>query len=81
MILKNASTVLCVRSECPVDAIVSEDDLTDEQRDFLEINEKYSAKWPVITSMKDAPEDADDWKDVKDKRTITLKPDPRIKSD
>ena len=55
-------------TECPVDAIVSEDDLIDEQREFLEINEKYSAKWPVITSMKAAPEDADDWKNVKDKR-------------
>ena len=55
-------------TECPVEAIVSEDDVTDEQRDFLKINEKYSALWPVITSMKAAPEDADDWRNVKDKR-------------
>lgn len=55
-------------SECPVDAIVSEDDLSDDQRDFLELNEKYSAKWPVITSIKPAPDDAKEWEDVKEKR-------------
>ena len=54
-------------TECPVEAIVSEDDLSDDQQKFLELNEKYSAKWPVITSMKPAPEDAKQWEDVKDK--------------
>ncbi len=54
-------------TECPVEAIVSEDDLSDDQQEFLELNEKYSAKWPVITSMKPAPEDAKQWEDVKDK--------------
>ena len=55
-------------TECPVDAIVSEDDLSEDQRDFLEINEKYSVKWPVITSMKPAPKDAKEWESIKDKR-------------
>ena len=54
-------------TECPVEAIVSEDDLSDDQQEFLELNEKYSAKWPVITSMKPAPDDAKQWEDVKDK--------------
>jgi ferredoxin len=53
--------------ECPVDAIVSEDDITDDQRPFLEINADLSAKWPNITEKKDAPEDASSWEDVKDK--------------
>ena len=32
---------LCV-AECPVDAIYSEDDLPDDQKDFLEINARLS---------------------------------------
>jgi len=55
-------------TECPVDAIVSEDDLTEEQHDFLEINERFSAKWPVITMIKPAPEDAKEWESVENKR-------------
>ena len=54
--------------ECPVNAIVSEDDLPEDQADFLEINEELSAQWPVLTVRKDAPEYADDWEDVSDKR-------------
>ncbi len=57
-------------TECPVNAIVSEDDLTDEQKEFLELNEKFSAMWPVITSIKPAPDDADSWKEVKEKKHL-----------
>ena len=53
--------------ECPVDAILSEDDLSEDQEKFLQINEELSAKWPVIVEMKDPPEDADNWREVKDK--------------
>ena len=53
--------------ECPVDAILSEDDLSEDQEKFLQINEELSAKWPVIVEMKDPPEDADNWRAVKDK--------------
>ena len=55
-------------TECPVEAIVSEDDLAEDQHDFLEINERFSAKWPVITSIKTAPDDAKDWETVENKR-------------
>ena len=55
-------------TECPVEAIVSEDDLAENQHDFLEINERFSAKWPVITSIKPAPDDAKDWETVENKR-------------
>ncbi len=53
--------------ECPVEAIYGEDDLPDDQEQYLEINERYAKTWPVITEMKPAPGDADEWKDVKDK--------------
>lgn len=53
--------------ECPVNAIVSEDDLTEDQKQFLQINAELSSAWPNITEKKDAPEDAADWENVKNK--------------
>ncbi|MDX1608801.1 MAG: ferredoxin family protein [Halofilum sp. (in: g-proteobacteria)] len=53
--------------ECPVDAIYSEDELPEGQEHFLELNERLAQKWPVITAMKEPPEDAKEWEDVKDK--------------
>src|SRR5258707_11001077 len=50
--------------ECPVKAIVSEDDLPPEQAEFLTLNTTLSKKWPAITSMKAAPDDAKQWEDV-----------------
>ena len=53
--------------ECPVDAIYAEDDLPEGQEHFLELNTELSQHWPVITEMKPPPDDADDWREVKDK--------------
>jgi ferredoxin len=53
--------------ECPVEAIYSEDELPAGQEQFLELNAELSREWPVITEMKDPPDDADEWRDVKDK--------------
>ena len=53
--------------ECPVNAIVSEDDLSDDQQQFLALNAELAPKWPNITTKKDAPDDAKDWDEVKDK--------------
>jgi len=53
--------------ECPVEAIYSEDDLPDDQQQFLSLNEELSKEWPVLAEMKDAPADADEWREVKDK--------------
>ena len=50
--------------ECPVEAILSEDDLTDEQQQYLALNAELSRDWPVITEKKDAPPDADEWQNV-----------------
>ena len=47
--------------ECPVDAIVSEDDLLEEDQDYLELNAELAEVWPNITEMKEAPSDAADW--------------------
>ncbi len=53
--------------ECPVEAIFSEDELPEDQKKFLELNDELSRDWPVITEMKDAPDDADEWREVKSK--------------
>ncbi len=53
--------------ECPIEAIISEDELTPEQEKFLVINEELSVKWPNITSQKEAPPDAKDWEGIEDK--------------
>jgi len=57
---------LCV-PECPVNAIFAEDDLPDEQRQFVQINAELAKKWPVITEKKAAPPDAAEWEDKPNK--------------
>jgi len=49
--------------ECPINAIFDESDLPAGQEQFLELNAELARIWPVITQMKDAPPDADEWKD------------------
>jgi len=48
--------------ECPVNAIVSEDDLSDDQRIYADLNRELSQKWPNITVKKDQLPDADQWR-------------------
>ena len=54
--------------ECPIGAIFPEDELPEGQEDFIEINAELALLWPVITEMKDAPADADDWNGKPGKR-------------
>lgn len=54
--------------ECPVEAIFSEDDLPEKWSDYLELNARLSQSWPVITVKKNSLPEAEDWKDVEDKR-------------
>ena len=60
---------LCV-PECPVDAIFSEVDLPDDQVEFIEINANLSKQWPIIDTVKPAPQDAEHWANVKDKKHL-----------
>ncbi|MGD2137164.1 MAG: ferredoxin family protein, partial [Gammaproteobacteria bacterium] len=53
--------------ECPINAIFDESDLPAGQEQFLALNAELAREWPVITQMKDAPPDADEWKDKPDK--------------
>ena len=58
---------LCV-PECPAEAIFDENDLPDDQTEYLELNAELSLIWPVITEKKDALPDAEDWDGKPNKR-------------
>ena len=53
--------------ECPVNAIVPEEDVPGDQQHFIALNAELAKKWPSITKRKGPLPDADDWKDVKHK--------------
>lgn len=53
--------------ECPVEAIYSEDEVPEGQEAFIAINAELTPLWPVITDVKPAPDDADEWAKVTDK--------------
>ncbi|MBF13303.1 MAG: ferredoxin [Legionellales bacterium] len=57
---------LCV-PECPVDAIYPDDELPDDQKQYLAVNERLSKTWPVIAEKKEPLADADHWALVSDK--------------
>ena len=57
--------------ECPAEAIFSEDDLPDEQMEFLQINAELSQVWPVLSEKKDPLDDAEEW-DGKPNKTPLL---------
>ena len=63
--------------ECPIEAIVAEDDLPADQEEFLALNEELSQIWPVITEMKDSPPDAEEWETKKDKLQYLIREAPQ----
>ena len=62
---------LCV-AECPVEAIFSEDDVPEDQLEFIEINAKLAKVWPIITEKKDALQDADNFASQTNKRELLV---------
>lgn len=54
--------------ECPVNAIVADSDLSEEQYNvWFPLNERLSQQWKSITKKKDPLPDADEWKDKPNK--------------
>ncbi len=60
---------LCV-AECPVEAIFAEDDVPEDQQDFIRINAEVAKAWSPLTEKKPAPADAEHWAQIKDKRAL-----------
>jgi len=63
---------LC-RPVCPAKAIFSEDDLPDNQEDFIEINEELAQEWPNVTSSPTSLADAAKWDGVADKLKLLIR--------
>ena len=59
---------------CPVDAIKPDTDPGLEK--WLVLNREYAEKWPNITAKKDAPKDADAYRDEKGKFDKYFSPKP-----
>jgi|TARA_B110000977_G_C11032857_1_gene475925 ferredoxin len=62
---------LCV-AECPVEAIYADDDVPEDQQEFIEINERLSKVWPIITSRKDPLPEAEEFSTKTDKRALLI---------
>ena len=69
----SASTARCGIPECPVNAILPEEDVPQAQLHFIKLNAELAQKWPSITKRKLGPVDADEWKDVKNKLDQLIK--------
>jgi len=60
---------VCV-PECPANAIYSDSELPVDQQEFIAINAELSKIWPSITKRKDPLQDADEWKDKPNKKSL-----------
>lgn len=58
---------LCV-PECPTKAIYSEDDIPEDQKEYIEVNARLAKNWPVIKDKKAPMPTAEEFKDKKGKR-------------
>ena len=59
--------------ECPANAIFSEDDLPEDQQDFLEINAELAEKWPNVTEKCDPHPEAEKWDGKPNKKELLIK--------
>jgi len=53
--------------ECPVDAIFAEDEVPEDQVEFIALNAELAKSWPNITEMQPALPDAEQWDGVEGK--------------
>jgi ferredoxin len=47
--------------ECPAHAIFAEDEVPEEQIQFIQLNAELALKWPLITEVHSALPEADEW--------------------
>ena len=53
--------------ECPVNAIFEENELPEDQKQYIQINADLAKNWPNINKKKDALPDAEKWNGVPNK--------------
>lgn len=54
--------------ECPTEAIFEEDEVPEKWSEYVELNATMAETWPVISEKKDAMDEADEFKEVEEKR-------------
>lgn len=59
--------------ECPVNAIVSAEEVSEGQFPFIELNASLAKQWPAITIRQAPLPDAEDWKGVNAKLEHLMK--------
>ena len=53
--------------ECPIEAIISDNNVTDDEKKFIKLNKKLANIWPIIKNKKPAQSKAEYWKNIKKK--------------
>lgn len=56
--------------ECPVNAIYAEEDVPNDQREFIKINAELSQNWPTITKKIDALPEAEAYSKITAKKHL-----------
>ncbi len=54
--------------ECPAEAIFEESEVPEKWTEYTALNARLALSWPLITDAQDPYPEADDFKDVADKR-------------
>ena len=72
MCIRDSECIDCAlcEPECPIDAILSEDELPEDQIDFIEINARLSEVYENIVEAKDPHPEAEKYESVKNKRDL-----------
>jgi ferredoxin len=60
---------VCV-DECPVHAIFPEEEVPEKWQEYIALNARLSAIWPVIEESKEPLDTAEEFKDVEKKRDL-----------
>ncbi|MGZ8094715.1 MAG: ferredoxin FdxA [Methylosarcina sp.] len=56
--------------ECPANAIFSEDEVPEDQLEFIKLNAQLAKQWPSITEVKPALPEADEWNGKENKKNL-----------
>jgi len=56
--------------ECPVDAIMEEDEVPADQQDFIQLNAELAQQWPNIATKKPSLPDAKQWDMITPKKHL-----------
>ena len=59
--------------ECPVDAIFADDELPEDQEQFLDIAIELAESWPNISEKKDPLPGAEEWNGKPNKSDLLIK--------